>query len=59
MIHNLYFIQHIQPAQIVHKQIAIFSEIYLNISIIFWQLKFIMSCSSIATFQNCLWLLVK
>lgn len=35
MIHNLYFIQRIQPAHIVPKQIAIFSKIYLNFSFFF------------------------
>lgn len=35
MIHNLYFIQHTQPSQIVPKQIAVFSKIYLNFYIIF------------------------
>lgn len=33
MIHNVYFFQRTQSAQIVHKQIAIFSKIYLTFSI--------------------------
>lgn len=39
MIHNLYFIQRIQPAHIVPKQIAIFSKIYLNFSFFFFSSK--------------------
>lgn len=35
MIHNLFFIQRIQPAHIAPKQIVIFSKLYLNFSFFF------------------------